>query len=147
MKSTPTLCEVLILFICMCILLFCFKSFFLSVLLSCFPAVPALFVRQFPLARGPLCAVLLFPGNSGSKFFSSCVDFHRRCTTVLKNRFVPGHFSTSAPPIQFQTRKVHFNLYFRTIRFKYAYCRARALLAFIMHCFIIIMKFDPCNQL
>ena len=52
MKSTLTLCEVLILFICMCILLFCFKSFFLSVLLSCFPAVLAHFVRDFPLARG-----------------------------------------------------------------------------------------------
>ena len=54
MKSTPTLCEVLILFICMCILLFCFKSFFLSVLLSCFSTVLALFVRDFPLARGRL---------------------------------------------------------------------------------------------
>ena len=147
MKGTPLLCELIIFIICMCILLFFFKSFFLSVLLSYFRAVPALFVRQFPLARGPLRAVLLFPGNSGSELFSSGVDFHRRCTTVLKNRFVPGHFSISAPPIQFQTRKIFINLYFCTIRFKHAYRRARALLAFIMHRFIIIMKFDPCNQL
>ena len=52
MKSTQTLCELLIFIICMCILLFCFKSFFLSVLLQCFPAVLAHFVRHFPVARG-----------------------------------------------------------------------------------------------
>ena len=52
MKSTLMLCVLLIFIICMCILLFCFKSFFLSVFLSYFAAVPALFVRDFPLARG-----------------------------------------------------------------------------------------------
>ena len=52
MKSTLMLCELLIFIICMCILLFCFKSFFLSVLLSCFPAVLAHFVRHFPVVRG-----------------------------------------------------------------------------------------------
>ena len=49
MKSTPILCDLLILFICICILLFCFKSFFL---LLCFPAVLAHFVCHFPVARG-----------------------------------------------------------------------------------------------
>ena len=85
--------------------------------------------------------------NSGSELFFSSVNFHCRCTTVLKNRFVPGHFSISAPSIQFQTRKVFINLYHCTICFKHAYHWARALLGFIMHCFIIIMKFHPCNQL
>ena len=52
MKSTLTLCELLIFIICMCILLFCFKSFFLSVLLLRFPAVLAHFVCHFSKARG-----------------------------------------------------------------------------------------------
>ena len=65
MKSTPTLCKLLIFIICMCILLFCFKSFFLSVLLSYFSAEPALFVRHIPLARGPLRALCSILGKSG----------------------------------------------------------------------------------
>ena len=52
MKSTLMLCELLIFIICMCILLFCFKSFFSLVLLSCFPVVLAHFVHHFPVARG-----------------------------------------------------------------------------------------------
>ena len=52
MKSTPTLCELLIFIICICILLFCFTSVFFSVLLLCFPAVLAHFVRHFQVDRG-----------------------------------------------------------------------------------------------
>ena len=52
MKSTLMLCVLLIFIIFICILLFRFKSFFLSVLLACFPAVLTHFVPYFPKARG-----------------------------------------------------------------------------------------------
>ena len=125
--------------------------FLLITIIGVLSSCTSSFCTSFSAGQGavtPATAIFSIPiRNSGSELFSSGVDFHRRCTTVLKHRFVPGHFSISAPPIQFQTSKIFINLYFCTIRFKHAYRRARALLAFIMHRFIIIMKFDPCNQL
>ena len=151
MKSTPTLCELLIFIICMCILLFCFKSFFLSVLLLCFPAVLAHFVRHFPVARGRLCAVLLFPaspsGIQGLSSFSAVSTSTADAPQYQKIDLYQGIFRFRPPSIQFQTRKVFINLYHCTIRFKHTYHQARERIGFIMHWFIIIMKFHPCNQL
>ena len=79
MKSTLTLCEVLIFIICMCILLFCFKSFFLLVLLSCFPAVLAHFVCHFPKARGLLHALCSILGKSGVELILFSDSFPPKC--------------------------------------------------------------------
>ena len=150
MKSAQTLCELLIFIICMCILLFCFKSFFLVAIIGVLSSCTCSFCMSFSESQGAVTCSTAISGisvrNSGSELFFNSVDFHRRCTTVLKNRFVPEHFSISAPSIQFQTRFLFINLYLCTIRFKHVYHQARALLGFIMHCFITIMKFHPCNQ-
>ena len=50
-------------------------------------------------------------------------------------------FRISAPWNQFQTQKIINKLYCFIICFKHAYHRARTRIGFIMHCFIIIMKF------
>ena len=75
MKGTPTLCELLIFMICMCILLFCFKSFFLLLLLVCFPAVLAHFLHHYSKARGQFyfftCNMFYFGKISVMVIFSS----------------------------------------------------------------------------
>ena len=50
-------------------------------------------------------------------------------------------FRISAPWNQFQTKKIVNKLYCFIICFKHVYHRARTGIGFIMHCFIIIMKF------
>ena len=118
MKSTPTLCKLLIFIICVCILLSCFKSFFLLVLLLCFPAVLAHFVRHFPLARGWFY------------FFSPTMFYFRKFRVraflsldLFSTKVVPQYrlfflylvcflcFRISAPQNQFQTQKIVNKLY------------------------------------
>ena len=50
-------------------------------------------------------------------------------------------FRISAPWNQFQTQKIFNKLYCFIFCFKHAYHQARTGIGFIMHCFIIIMKF------
>ena len=73
-KQGGSVCWWSIFIISMCILLFCFKSFFLLVLLLCFPAVLAHFVHHFPKARGRFFFFMhyvLFWENDGQSFLLS----------------------------------------------------------------------------
>ena len=96
MKGTLTLCELLILIICMCIVLFRFKSFFLSLLLVCFPAVLTHFVRHFPKARGRFyffyCPMFYF-GEIRVRTFLPSHSFPPKCCHSTDCFFVPGLFS------------------------------------------------------
>ena len=152
MKGTLTLCQLLLLIfiICMCILLFCSLIAMFGVLSSCTSSFCMSFVSLSSSQGAVTCTTAISSihiRNSGSELSSSSVDVHCRCTTELKNWFVLGLFSISAPSIQFQTRKFLIDLYCCTIRFKHLYHWAKTGIGFIMHWFIIIMKIHPCNQL